>query len=185
MSDARTPRDTRPDGVAGRAPLAVRTAAAADRAWIAALVRERWGDEIVVSRGAVHRPAELPAFVAELDGERVGLATYRLDGEACELVTLDSLREGAGVGGALVVAVAGAARAAGCRRLWLITTNDNLHALRFYQRRGLVLKALHPGAIAGSRRKKPSIPEIGLDGIPLRDEIELELALRPDTGGER
>ena len=66
---------------------------------------------------------------------------------------------------------------AGCRRVWLITTNDNLRALRFYQRRGFRLVAVHPNALARSRELKPSIPEIGLDGIPLRDELELELTL--------
>jgi Acetyltransferase (GNAT) family len=68
-------------------------------------------------------------------------------------------------------------REAGCRRVWLITTNDNLRALRFYQRRGFRLVAVHPDALARSRELKPSIPEIGLDGIPLRDELELELLL--------
>ena len=83
-----------------------------------------------------------------------------------------------GAGTALIEAVAGAARAAGCARLWLITTNDNLRALRFYQRRGFRLAALHRDALARSRELKPSIAEIGLDGIPLRDELELELDLR-------
>ena len=70
-----------------------------------------------------------------------------------------------------------AAREAGCGRVWLITTNDNLRALRFYQRRGFRLVAVHPDALERSRELKPSIPEIGLDGIPLRDELELELTL--------
>ena len=73
--------------------------------------------------------------------------------------------------------VRAAAVAAGCRRLWLITTNDNLPALRFYQRRGFVLAALHRDAIAASRRLKPQIPLLGLDNIPIRDELELEMAL--------
>jgi GNAT superfamily N-acetyltransferase len=73
--------------------------------------------------------------------------------------------------------VAESARAAGCRRLWLITTNDNLPALRFYQKRGFVLVRLHRGAVAGSRRLKPEIPLTGSEGIPIRDELELELEL--------
>ena len=85
--------------------------------------------------------------------------------------------EGIGVGSALVSTLEDAARAAGCRRLWLITTNDNLEALRFYQRRGFVLAALHPGAIEASRRLKPVIPLVGHDGIPIRDELELERLL--------
>jgi GNAT superfamily N-acetyltransferase len=74
-------------------------------------------------------------------------------------------------------AAADLARARGCNRLWLITTNDNLRALRMYQRRGLRLAALHPGALDRTRELKPWVPQIGADGIPLRDELELEMRL--------
>jgi hypothetical protein len=73
--------------------------------------------------------------------------------------------------------VAAAARKKGCRRLTLITTNDNLHALGFYQRRGFELAGIQRGAIGRARELKPSIPLIGQNNIPLRDEIELELPL--------
>src|SRR3954452_2016747 len=144
----------------------------------APMVREAiirlWGAETAVSRGRVHRPAELPAFLAEIDGEPAGLLTYRVDGEELEVVTVDSYREGAGVGTALLGAAEAEARRQGCRRLWLITTNDNLHALRFYQRRGMRLVAVHAGGVDEARKLKPEIPEFGHDGIPLRDELELE-----------
>jgi ribosomal protein S18 acetylase RimI-like enzyme len=66
----------------------------------------------------------------------------------------------------------------GCRRLWLVTTNDNLHALGFYQRRGLRLCALHAGALERDRALKPELPEVNRDnGIPMRDLLELELPL--------
>ncbi len=107
----------------------------------------------------------------------MGLATYALGEDGCELVTIDSLVEGRGVGTSLLEAVAEAARRAGCRRVWLVTTNDNLPALRFYQRRGFVLTALHRDAVAKSRDLKPEIPRFGNDGIPIRDELELERAL--------
>jgi len=144
--------------------------------WLAMTLEERWG-RTVVSRGVVHDPASLPALVCVKQGERAGVATYDVRGDECELVTIDAFKPGRGAGTALLGAVAAAARAAGCRRLWLITTNDNLRALRFYQRRGMALAALHRGALAESRRLKPSIPELGADGIPLRDELELELLL--------
>jgi ribosomal protein S18 acetylase RimI-like enzyme len=147
-----------------------------DREWVRETLRQLWG-ETVVSRGAVHDPTALPGFVAEEGGERVGLLTYRVDGADCEVVTIDAFPEGAGAGTALLDAAARAARDAGCGRVWLITTNDNLRALRFYQRRGFRLVAVHPDALERSRELKPSIPEIGLDGIPLRDELELELRL--------
>jgi ribosomal protein S18 acetylase RimI-like enzyme len=147
-----------------------------DREWVRETLRQLWG-ETVVSRGAVHDPTALPGFVAEEGGERVGLLTYRVDGADCEVVTIDAFPEGAGAGTALLDAAARAARDAGCGRVWLITTNDNLRALRFYQRRGFRLVAVHPDALERSRELKPSIPETGLDGIPLRDELELELRL--------
>jgi ribosomal protein S18 acetylase RimI-like enzyme len=152
---------------------AVRPLGSADRQWVEELLRERWGAPEVVARGRVYHPLELPGF-AVFDGERVvGLVTYELQGEDCELVTIDALEEGRGVGTELVEAVAGAAREAGCRRLRLITTNDNLRALRFYQRRGFRLAALYPDALEASRRLKPSISTVGAHGIPLRDELEL------------
>ena len=156
--------------------MTVRPLREGDREWVRETLCELWG-ETVVSRGAVHDPTALPGFVAEEGGERVGLLTYRVDGADCEVVTIDAFPEGAGAGTALLDAAARAARDAGCGRVWLITTNDNLRALRFYQRRGFRLVAVHPDALERSRELKPSIPEIGLDGIPLRDELELELTL--------
>ena len=156
--------------------MIVRPLREGDREWVRETLRQLWG-ETVVSRGAVHDPTALPGFVAEEGGDRVGLLTYRVDGADCEVVTIDAFPEGAGAGTALLDAAARAARDAGCGRVWLITTNDNLRALRFYQRRGFRLVAVHPDALERSRELKPSIPEIGLDGIPLRDELELELVL--------
>jgi ribosomal protein S18 acetylase RimI-like enzyme len=157
--------------------VVVREVAEADRAWMRALLRERWTGPEVVSRGRVHAADRLPGFVAWSGTERVGLATCAIAERACELVTLDSLRERVGVGTALLDAAAVHARQMQCTRLWLITTNDNTAALRFYQRRGLRLCAVYPDALAQSRRLKPTIPPVGIDGIPLRDEIELELPL--------
>jgi len=154
----------------------VRPLGEADREWATGKLRELWG-EGVVSRGRLLDATVLPGFVAEGEGEPAGLLTYRIDGGDCEVVTINAFPRGAGAGTALMEAVAVAARDAGCRRVWLITTNDNLRALRFYQRRGFRLAALHRDALARSRELKPSIPEVGLDGIPLRDELELELTL--------
>jgi DNA-3-methyladenine glycosylase I len=92
-------------------------------------------------------------------------------------MTLDSLTPNSGIGSALLEAVKAAAAEQGCKRLWLITTNDNVRALRFYQKRGFHIAAVHVDALNESRRLKPQIPIIGIDGIPLRDEIELEMML--------
>jgi ribosomal protein S18 acetylase RimI-like enzyme len=150
-----------------------------DEAWVAALMTEHWGSRKVVSRGRVWDAAALPGFAAKAaDGEPAGLVTYRFEDDECEIVSLESLREGLGIGTALLEAVHAVAQEAGCRRVWLITTNDNIHAIRFYQRRGYRMAALHKGAIdVLSRPLKPCIPEVGMHGIPIRDEIEFEYLL--------
>ncbi len=148
-----------------------------DRQWARAVLTERWGEPRVVSRGRPLQADELPGFVAELDGAPSGLLTYRTARSQLEVVSLDAMEQWRGVGTALVSAAVEQARAMSCRRLWLVTTNDNLPALRFYQRRGFVLSALYRGAVEISRKVKPTIPAEGLDGIPLRDELELELLI--------
>jgi ribosomal protein S18 acetylase RimI-like enzyme len=141
------------------------------------MVVERWGDDIVTGRGKVWTPAELPGFAVFEADECVGLVTYELDGEACEIVTIDAVREGEGIGTALLEEVVNAARAAGCARVQLLTTNNNVRALAFYQKRGFRLVALLPGELDEQRKLKPSIPETDSAGLPIRDELHLELAL--------
>jgi GNAT superfamily N-acetyltransferase len=146
-------------------------------AWACHLLKDRWGSTRVVTRGVVHQADRLPAFVAVLGNEPKGLVTYRCAEGECEIVTLDSLLERRGMGTSLLRAVEGAAKVGMCRRVWLVTTNDNIEALRFYQHRGFAIVAVHHGAIERSRKLKPEIPRIGKHGIPIRDEIELELEL--------
>lgn len=148
-----------------------------DREWAAQFVRTRWGSSRVVAHGNLYYPHTLPGFIAEVDGEPVGLLTYHVREGACEIVTIDSTRPGQGIGTALVDAAKREARRQGCRRLWLVTTNDNLSALRFYQKRGFRIVAIHRDAVTQARALKPGIPLVGEDGIPLRDEIELEFTL--------
>ena len=148
-----------------------------DRDRVRAFVTERWGAEIVVAHRVVYRPHELPGFAAQQGDSMVGLITLHVVGNSCEIVSIDSLQPGKGIGAALLDAAIAYARQANCTRLWLITTNDNLNALRFYQKRGLVLVTIHRNALTRSREQKPQIPLIGNDGIPLRDEIELEMIL--------
>lgn len=155
----------------------VRALTPADRDWVARHVTEHWGTEIVAVHGTCYHPAELPGCIAEMDGQPVGLITYHIAGDECEIVTLDSLAEGRGIGTALIEVVKAEAIAADCRRLWLITTNDNLRALGFYQKRGFRLVAIYPGAMDAARKLKPEIPLLGNAGIPIRDELELEIML--------
>ncbi|MGZ3608567.1 MAG: GNAT family N-acetyltransferase [Ktedonobacteraceae bacterium] len=148
-----------------------------DHGWVAQLMHDHYGSDKVVSRGVIHYPQNLPGFVALYKGEKVGLVTYTMVGRSCEIVTLDSTLPSSGVGTALIDAVREVDTESGCKRLWLITTNDNINALRFYQKRGFVLVAVHRNALELSRKLKPEIPMIGNDGIPLHYEVELEMIL--------
>jgi GNAT superfamily N-acetyltransferase len=139
--------------------------------------KQHWGSDFMVVHGSVFRPDQLEGFVAEDGGQWLGLLTYRIEGIGCEVISLDSLRAGQGIGTRLIQQVASEARRAGCARLFLSTTNDNLEALSFYQKRGFRLAAIRPGAVDRAREIKPAISLIGLHGIPLRDEIDLELTL--------
>jgi ribosomal protein S18 acetylase RimI-like enzyme len=155
----------------------IRPAEPADRAAVAAFM-ERHHSLRVARLGRVEAPLEHPALLAVEDARVIGVLTYVLSGEACEVLTLHVEDRRRGLGTVLLEAAAEIARRAGATRLWLITTNDNLDALRFYQRRGLRLAALHAAAVDDARaRLKPEIPPIGEYGIPLRDELELELPL--------
>ena len=162
--------------------IEVRPLTDADREWAVEVEAESWSEPVVARLGELVDPTELPGVIAFLDGERAGLASYAVRGDECELVTMRSLREGHGVGRALFDAVRDAALDAGCTRLWLITTNDNLRALGLYQRWGMEIVAFHRHAVTEARRRlKPSIPERGAHGIPIADELELELRLEPPS----
>jgi ribosomal protein S18 acetylase RimI-like enzyme len=148
-----------------------------DRTWAAALTEETFGGPLQARRGELIDVLALAGFVAERDGQPVGILTYQREGEDCELAFIATSERKQGIGTALIEALCAAM--VDCDRIWLVTTNDNLEALRFYQRRGFRLSALRPGAVDDARRElKPQIGTIGAFGIPLHDELELELRLR-------
>ena len=158
-------------------PFSIRPAAETDRPWLRQFMRDHWGAEVMVAAGRLFYPAENPAFLAIEDEQMIDVVTYEFHAGECKITSMNSHYAKSGIDTALIERVAAEARAHGCRRVWLITTNDNLNALRFYQKRGLRLAALDPGAVDESRKIKPQIPLVGEDGIPLHDEIKLELAL--------
>ena len=139
----------------------------------------RWHSARVARLGELVRPIEQPALLAEEDdGRLLGVLTYVVDGARCEVLTLHADERRRGVGSALIAAVTEIALESGCTTLWLITTNDNVDALRFYQRRGFRLVQLNPGGVDEARATlKPEIPEYGAYGIPIRDELLLERRL--------
>jgi ribosomal protein S18 acetylase RimI-like enzyme len=155
-------------------PVTVRSLTDDDRPWLTGFMTERWGVPLAAGGGRLHRLDDLPGFAAvSADGAVAGVVTYLIEADACEVVSIDSVVQGEGIGTALLEAACQAAAAAGCRRVRLITTNDNVDALRFYQRRGFALTELRRGAVEESRRMKPQIPEVGAYGIPIRDELVL------------
>ncbi len=141
------------------------------------MISDYWGSVRIVVHGEVLYPAEMPGFLALSGDEICGLVTYTIRGQACEITLLDAFQPGLGIGSQLVEAVIKEARMKDCHRLHLVTTNDNINALAFYQKRGFRLAALRPNAVEASRKLKPEIPLLGENGIPIRDEIELEMDL--------
>jgi GNAT superfamily N-acetyltransferase len=126
-----------------------------DRAWVGQFVIAHWGANIIVVHGAIYEVDKQPGFIARQQGEPIGLITYHMRGCACEIVGLDSLHANKGIGTKLIEAVKQTALQANCTCLWLITTNDNVHALRFYQKRGFLLVAVHRNAVEQARKLKP------------------------------
>ena len=142
------------------------------------LWKEYWGDEFVVAHGVIYHPDDVNGFIAFDGDEWMGEITYAISGDACEIVSLDSLREGQGIGTKLIQAVVDETRKQNCKRIFVITTNDNLNALGSYQKCGFHLLKINRDAMIETRKLKPAIPLIGANNIPLRDEIELEMILK-------
>lgn len=138
---------------------------------------DHWDAEFVVAHGTVFQPENVSGFLALDDNDWIGLITYTFLDTDCEIISVDSLRENEGIGTALIEKVVEEAKANQCRRVHVSTTNANLRALGFYQKRGFQLCELRVNAIEEARKLKPSIPLIGENNIPLRDEIELEMML--------
>lgn len=149
-----------------------------DRPWIAEIVAGEFASSRVVSKGRVVEDASvLDGFIAELDGHSIGVALWlEVDGDA-ELVVIVTTYRGAGAGVALLDAVVAHARAEGWKRLWLITTNDNVDASRIYQRAGWQWVGWYRDAVAASRKLKPELPPTGHHGIPIAHELEFEYPL--------
>ncbi len=145
-----------------------------DRDWGRNLWLNEWNGEKMVSKGTTYRFQDLDSVVARADGVRVGAATYNLDTDGCELMSINATVEGVSVGSALISSIEQTVQKAGIGRIWLITSNDNLDALRFYQRRGYRITAIYPNAIDEARKLKPTIPQVGYYKIPIHDELELE-----------
>ncbi len=158
--------------------ISIRPSTASDLAFITATLTREFGSTQIWSRRRAFECVGLPTLIALDAGTPVGLSVHRFEADECELIALVATNPGGGVGSTLLESTRRAAANRNCRRLFLTTTNDNLDALRFYQRRGMKLAALHAGAMNHARSMQPSIPVNGHYNIPMRDDLELEYILQ-------
>lgn len=164
--------------------FSIQPLSADDETWLRSYINDHWGAEEVVVHETIYRPAALQGFAGECNGILLGVITYLIQNGQCEIVTLNADPLHTGLGSALLEKVEVEAAKQGCSRCWLVTTNDNLDGLRFYQRRGYRMAAIHRGAVTAARKIKPSIPLVGDYGIVLQDEIMLEKPIECDPDHE-
>ena len=145
---------------------------------VVAFITESWGIPLISYRGTPHYIDKLPGYFIEKDNNIVGAITYFInDKNECEIVSIDSALENIGIGSKLINTVIEKAKSLNCCRVWLITTNDNANAIKFYQKRGFNMSALYLNEVEKSRKVKPQIPLYGIDNIPVLHEIEFEIKL--------
>lgn len=158
--------------------LDVRDLEPADHDWARALIgAHQGGDHRVARLGELLDPAEQEGIVAEVDGRPVGLLTAHETDRGLEVLTLHSEVGGLGAGTRLLEVALRVADASHAPRLWLVTTNDNIDAIRWCLRRGFTVAAVHAGAVDADRATiKPTIPAVNpVNGLPIRDFVELEI----------
>jgi N-acetylglutamate synthase-like GNAT family acetyltransferase len=149
-----------------------------DADWVKELYARTWSGDICVSRGKVQKVDDFTGgFVAKTGGQNTGFVTYTITGPEVEITGIVSLKEQCGIGSALVKAVIELAKKQKLKKVCLVTTNDNLNGIGFWQKRGFKLVKVYPGSMEFVRKVKPAVPLIGENGIPLSDELELEMIL--------
>ncbi|MCH9644102.1 MAG: GNAT family N-acetyltransferase [Gammaproteobacteria bacterium] len=149
-----------------------------DTKMVSQLMREHWGGEPLVIRSKNYYPSKLEGIIAYSGNEKLGFLFFDIQGKSCEIVVFEVFNKFHGLGTKILDKLKTVAKDKGCNRIYLMTTNDNLDALRFYQRRGFHISDIHLDSMKASRKMKPGIPLIGDHGIPIRDEIDLEIDLR-------
>ena len=157
--------------------ITIRLTTPNDAKFVANLMEKHWGGEPLVIRAKNYYPSKLDGMVAAKDEEIIGFLFYEIQGATLEVIVFEVFDKFRGIGTQLLERLKGIAKESGCNRMYLMTNNDNLDALRFYQRRGFHICGIHLDSVKESRKMKPGIPMTGEYGIPLRDEIDLEFIL--------
>jgi len=135
-----------------------------------------WGSDIIVTRGKAYKAEDLDGIIVYENGKITGLVLYRINND-CEIVLLETFVQNKGIGTQLIERLKKIAIQNACNRIWLVTTNDNINAIKFYQKRGFHISYIYVNAMEEARKIKPEIPLIAENGIELRDEIEFEFLL--------
>jgi len=142
------------------------------------IAEKEWGANLVVSLGKTYEINSLKGWVAVCHNKVIGFVSYCIENDECEIIALYSEIEDKGVGTALINKVISFAKNNNCKRIKLITTNDNIRSIAFYQKRGFTIANINIDGIRKAREIKPQIPLVGNNGIPIRDEIEFEIKLK-------
>jgi ribosomal protein S18 acetylase RimI-like enzyme len=145
-----------------------------NKTFIEEYLKEHWHASFIVSRGIAHWINDLDGFAAFDGNQLAGFITYYIKDLQMEIVTLNSIPSGKGIGSTLLFNALEYAKEVNLKRVWLITTNDNMDSLRFFQKKGFDLIRIHNNAMDITREMKPQIPVMGRDGILLKHELELE-----------
>lgn len=136
------------------------------------ILLKEWNSLFMIVRGKKISLNEIDGIIA-YDGENIiGIITYLLYDDTLEIISLNSLYEGKGIGTLLIEEVKKKTREEGKSNIKVITTNDNINAIKFYQRRSFIISNVYINSIEKYRKIKPNIPQKGIFDIPIRDEIE-------------
>lgn len=148
-----------------------------NRNLVNAFIKQHWYSTTMIIRGKEIDMTKVDGFYFRDGKTIIGLITYIVYNNILEIISIDSLQENQGIGSKLIEAVIHEAKERNLQKIVLITTNDNINAIRFYQKRGFDMAHLFRNAMDISRKLKPEIPLIGDNSIPLRHEIEFELSI--------
>lgn len=157
--------------------IQIKAIASDDAIWLENLIEKEWGGNPLVVRTISYFPRTMPGLVAYQNDKRVGILSYEIRDDICEIIIFEVFDKFQGIGTQMLEALKDLVKKNGCKQIYLMTTNDNLDALRFYQKRGFVISGIHIDSVKKSRAIKPSIGLTGDFGIPVRDEIDLILDL--------
>ena len=140
-------------------------------------ILKRWLSLRMILRGKIVDLKNIDGFYIEDKNNIIAVITYRIVGFSLEIISLDSVYENKRIGSLLINKIKAFANECNLKNIIVITRNDNLRALGFYQKKGFILNKVFFDSIKQACKLKPEIPIKNKNGILIRDEIELKLSL--------